>query len=132
MLSTDPACVVPAAVAGAALRMAVSRSRPPALAQALTERLGLVPVPMGSAGYKVAAVVRGEVDLYVHAGGQYEWDSAAPVAVALAAGLHASRIDGSPLVYNQENVLLPDLVVCRPELAAGVLAEIANIMEVSA
>jgi 3'(2'), 5'-bisphosphate nucleotidase len=132
VLSTDPACVVPAALEGAALRMAVSRSRPPALAQALTERLGLVPVPMGSAGYKVAAVVRGEVDLYVHAGGQYEWDSAAPVAVALAAGLHASRIDGSPLVYNQENVLLPDLVVCRPELAAGVLAEIANITEVSA
>ena len=127
VLSTDPASVVPTAVAGAALRMAVSRSRPPALAQALTERLGLVPVPMGSAGYKVAAVVRGEVDLYVHAGGQYEWDSAAPVAVALAAGLHASRIDGSPLVYNQENVLLPDLVVCRPELAAAVLAEIANI-----
>ena len=132
VLGTDPACVVPAAVEGAALRMAVSRSRPPALAQALTERLGLVPVPMGSAGYKVAAVVRGEVDLYVHAGGQYEWDSAAPVAVALAAGLHASRIDGSPLVYNQENVLLPDLVVCRPELAAAVLAEIANIAEVSA
>ena len=132
VLSTDPASVVPTAVAGAALRMAVSRSRPPALAQALTERLGLVPVPMGSAGYKVAAVVRGEVDLYVHAGGQYEWDSAAPVAVALAAGLHASRIDGSPLVYNQENVLLPDLVVCRPELAAAVLAEIANIAEVSA
>jgi len=83
---------------------------------------------MGSAGYKVAAVVRGEVDLYVHAGGQYEWDSAAPVAVALAAGLHASRIDGSPLVYNQEDVLLPDLVVCRPELAADVLAEIAAVL----
>ncbi|HEY5031444.1 MAG TPA: inositol monophosphatase family protein, partial [Actinomycetes bacterium] len=79
-------------------------------------------------GYKVAAVVRGEVDLYVHAGGQYEWDSAAPVAVALAAGLHASRIDGSPLVYNQEDVLLPDLVVCRPELAADVLAEIAAVL----
>jgi len=84
-------------------------------------------VPMGSAGYKVAAVVRGEVDLYVHAGGQYEWDSAAPVAVALAAGLHASRIDGSPLIYNQENVLLPDLVVCRPELADRVLTTIAEV-----
>ena len=82
---------------------------------------------MGSAGYKVAAVVRGEVDVYVHAGGQYEWDSAAPVAVALAAGLHASRIDGSPLVYNQEDVLLPDLVVCRPELASDVLATIAEV-----
>ena len=82
---------------------------------------------MGSAGYKVAAVVRGEVDLYVHAGGQYEWDSAAPVAVALAAGLHASRLDGSALVYNQPDVLLPDLVVCRRELAATVLAELAQI-----
>ena len=131
VLATDPAPVVPPA-SGAALRMAVSRSRPPALAQALTERLGLEPVPMGSAGYKVAAVVRGEVDLYVHAGGQYEWDSAAPVAVALAAGLHASRIDGSPLVYNQEDVLLPDLLVCRPELASDVLAVLATIAEVPA
>jgi 3'(2'), 5'-bisphosphate nucleotidase len=112
--------------------MAVSRSRPPALAQSLAERLDLEEVPMGSAGYKVAAVVRGEVDLYVHAGGQYEWDSAAPVAVALAAGLHASRLDGSPLLYNRQDVLLPDLVVCRPELAAGVLAAIATITEVSA
>jgi 3'(2'), 5'-bisphosphate nucleotidase len=127
VLSTDPPPVVPAATGGV-LRMAVSRSRPPAVAQDLTTRLGLEPVPMGSAGYKVAAVVRGEVDLYVHAGGQYEWDSAAPVAVALAAGLHASRIDGSPLVYNQEDVLLPDLVVCRPELAAAVLAGIAEFM----
>jgi 3'(2'), 5'-bisphosphate nucleotidase len=127
VLSTDPAPVVPPALTGAPLRMAVSRSRPPALAQALTSALGLEAVPMGSAGYKVAAVVRGEVDVYVHAGGQYEWDSAAPVAVALAAGLHASRIDGSPLVYNQEDVLLPDLVVCRPELAARVLATIAEV-----
>ena len=82
---------------------------------------------MGSAGYKVAAVIRGEVDLYVHAGGQYEWDSAAPVAVAQAAGLFASRIDGSPLRYNQEDVLLPDLVVCRPELAQQVLTTIAEV-----
>ena len=83
---------------------------------------------MGSAGYKVAAVVRGEVDAYVHAGGQYEWDSAAPVAVALAAGLHTSRIDGSPLRYNQPDVLLPDLLVCRPELADRVLATIAQTL----
>jgi 3'(2'), 5'-bisphosphate nucleotidase len=89
--------------------------------------LGLQTVPMGSAGYKVAAVVRGEVDVYVHAGGQYEWDSAAPVAVAMAAGLHASRTDGSPLVYNQEDVLLPDLLVCRPELAERVLAAISEV-----
>ncbi len=126
VLVTDPACVVPPSTGGQ-LRMAVSRSRPPAVADALVARLGLEAVPMGSAGYKVAAVVRGEVDVYVHAGGQYEWDSAAPVAVALAAGLHASRIDGSPLVYNQEDVLLPDLVVCRRELADRVLTTIAEV-----
>ncbi|MCU0264583.1 MAG: 3'(2'),5'-bisphosphate nucleotidase CysQ [Actinomycetia bacterium] len=127
VLSTHPAPVVPPAVPGAPLRLAVSRTRPPALAVALAERLGLETVPMGSAGFKVAAVVRGDVDLYVHAGGQYEWDSAAPVAVALAAGLHASRIDGSALDYNQEDVLLPDLVVCRPELADQVLRTIAEV-----
>ena len=135
-LTAAPPARVPPAPAPAAgavdgnaavVRMAVSRTRPPAVADRLTERLGLQTVPMGSAGYKVAAVVRGEVDLYVHAGGQYEWDSAAPVAVALAAGLHASRIDGSPLRYNQPDVLLPDLVVCRPELADLVLATIAEV-----
>ena len=77
---------------------------------------------MGSAGVKVCAVVTGEVDAYVHAGGQYEWDSAAPVAVARAAGLHTSRVDGTPLLYNQDEVRLPDLVVCRPELAEPILA----------
>jgi 3'(2'), 5'-bisphosphate nucleotidase len=75
----------------------------------------------------VAAVIRGEADLYVHGGGQYEWDSAAPVAVAQAAGLHASRLDGSPLHYNQSDPFLPDLVVCRPEVAAQVLAVIARV-----
>ncbi len=129
VLGTDPAPVVPPPAGGpdARLRMAVSRTRPPAVAQRLVERLGLEAVPMGSAGYKVAAVVRGEVDLYVHAGGQYEWDSAAPVAVALAAGLHASRLDGSPLLYNRRDVLLPDLVVCRPELADRVLTTISEV-----
>src|SRR5437899_2545031 len=78
-------------------------------------------VEMGSAGAKTLAVVRGEADAYVHAGGQYEWDSAAPVAVAVAARLHASRIDGAPLVYNQRDAYLPDLVVCRPELADQIL-----------
>ena len=78
-------------------------------------------VPMGSAGAKVMAVVRDVADAYVHACGQYEWDSAAPVAVARAAGLFTSRIDGSPLVYNQDDVMLPDLVVCRPELAEQIL-----------
>jgi 3'(2'), 5'-bisphosphate nucleotidase len=131
VLCTEPAPVVPAPASGldAPLRMAVSRTRPPAVAERLVERLGLQTVPMGSAGYKVAAVVRGEVDLYVHAGGQYEWDSAAPVAVALAAGLHASRLDGSPLLYNQPDVLLPDLVVCRRELADRVLATISEVAQ---
>jgi 3'(2'), 5'-bisphosphate nucleotidase len=86
------------------------------------DALGGVLVEMGSAGAKVAAVIQGRADVYVHAGGQYEWDSAAPVAVARAAGLHTSRIDGSPLVYNREDPKLPDLVVCRPELAERVLA----------
>ena len=102
-------------------RIAVSRTRPPAFVEGLAEDIGADLVPMGSAGAKVISVVRDVTDAYVHAGGQYEWDSAAPVAVARAAGLHTSRIDGSRLVYNQENVLLPDLVVCRPELAQPIL-----------
>jgi 3'(2'), 5'-bisphosphate nucleotidase len=93
----------------------------------LVENIGGVAVPMGSAGVKVCAVVTGEVDAYVHAGGQYEWDSAAPVAVALAAGMHASRIDGSPLLYNRSNPRLPDLLVCRPEIADQLLAAIAAV-----
>jgi 3'(2'), 5'-bisphosphate nucleotidase len=103
-------------------RIVVSRTRPPAVALAVCEALNGVLVEMGSAGAKVASVVQGVADVYVHAGGQYEWDSAAPVAVARAAGLHTSRIDGSPLRYNQADVLLPDLIVCRPELADAVLA----------
>jgi 3'(2'), 5'-bisphosphate nucleotidase len=81
---------------------------------------------MGSAGAKVCAVVQGRAEVYVHAGGQYEWDSAAPVAVARAAGLHTCRVDGTPLRYNQADPLLPDLVVCRPGLADAVLAVLAN------
>jgi len=103
-------------------RIVVSRTRPPAVALAVRDALNGTLVEMGSAGAKVASVVQGRADVYVHAGGQYEWDSAAPVAVARAAGLHTSRIDGSPLRYNQADVLLPDLVVCRPELADAVLA----------
>jgi 3'(2'), 5'-bisphosphate nucleotidase len=102
-------------------RIAVSRTRPPAFVQALAEEIGAELVPMGSAGAKVISVVRDVSDAYVHAGGQYEWDSAAPVAVARAAGLHTSRVDGSALRYNQDDVLLPDLVVCRPELAEPIL-----------
>jgi 3'(2'), 5'-bisphosphate nucleotidase len=102
-------------------RIAVSRTRPPAFVTALAEEIGAELVPMGSAGAKVISVARDVTDAYVHAGGQYEWDSAAPVAVARAAGLFTSRIDGSPLVYNQPEVLLPDLIVCRPELAEPIL-----------
>jgi 3'(2'), 5'-bisphosphate nucleotidase len=103
-------------------RFMVSRTRPPAEAEHVASELGGELVPMGSAGAKAMAVLLGEGDAYVHSGGQYEWDSAAPVAVARAAGLHCSRVDGSPLVYNQADTLLPDLVICRPELAEGVLA----------
>ncbi|WP_431973817.1 3'(2'),5'-bisphosphate nucleotidase CysQ [Micromonospora haikouensis] len=116
---------VPAAPAvDGPLRIAVSRSRPPAFVSELVEGIGATAVPMGSAGVKVCAVVTGEVDAYVHAGGQYEWDSAAPVAVALGAGMHASRIDGSPLRYNRDDPRLPDLLVCRPEHAGSLLAAI--------
>jgi 3'(2'), 5'-bisphosphate nucleotidase len=104
------------------LRIAVSRSRPPEQAEWLVEQAGAELVPMGSAGYKALAVLLGEADAYVHAGGQYEWDSAAPVAVARAAGLHTSRVDGSPLRYNQPDPRLPDLIVARPEAVEAILA----------
>ncbi len=103
-------------------RIAVSRTRPPRFVEALAKEIGAELVPMGSAGAKVMSVVRDVSDAYVHAGGQYEWDSAAPVVVARSAGLFTSRVDGSDLVYNQDDVLLPDLVVCRPELAEPILA----------
>lgn len=108
--------------AGQPPRIAVSRSRPPAFVTALAQELGAELVPMGSAGVKVMSVARDLTDAYVHAGGQYEWDSAAPVAVAAAAGLFTSRVDGSPLRYNQDDVYLPDLIVCRPELAERIVA----------
>lgn len=107
------------------VRLVVSRTRPPALIAPLSAALHAELVPMGSAGAKAMAVVQGKADAYVHAGGQYEWDSAAPVAVARAAGLHTSRIDGSELAYNQPDVLLPDLLICRPELAERLLRLIA-------
>lgn len=103
-------------------RIAVSRTRPPAFVEALAAELDAELVPMGSAGVKVISVTRDLTDAYVHAGGQYEWDNAAPVAVARAAGLFCSRVDGSELVYNQPDVSLPDLIVCRPELAEQILA----------
>lgn len=123
VLSTAPPTVLAPAVDGP-LRLVVSRTRPPALVTSLAARLDAELVPMGSAGAKAMSVLLGSADAYVHGGGQYEWDSAAPVAVALAAGAHASRLDGSRLVYNQPDVLLPDLVVCRPELTERLLAEI--------
>lgn len=109
--------VTPATPRDGRIRIAVSRSRPPSFVGVLAESVDAELVPMGSAGYKACAVVRGEVDAYVHAGGQYEWDSAAPVAVGRSKGVHASRIDGSPLAYNQRDPYLPDLLMCRPDLA---------------
>lgn len=119
-LSTPAVAALPPAPA--VPRIVVSRTRPPAVALRVRDQLGATLVEMGSAGAKVAAVVQGHAEVYVHAGGQYEWDSAAPVAVARAAGLHTSRIDGSPLRYNQADLLLPDLLVCRPEYAQAALA----------
>jgi 3'(2'), 5'-bisphosphate nucleotidase len=133
VLGTDhpPAypALTPAAATGGPLRIASSRTRPPAFLSGLAGDLGAELVPMGSAGAKVAAVIGGEVDAYVHAGGQYEWDSAAPVAVATATGLHASRVDGSELQYNQMNPRLPDLVVCRKDLAPRLLAALRHRVE---
>jgi 3'(2'), 5'-bisphosphate nucleotidase len=103
-------------------RIVVSRTRPPAIAIQVRDELDGTLVEMGSAGAKVASVIQGLADVYVHAGGQYEWDSAAPVAAARAAGLHTSRLDGSALQYNRPDPLLPDLVVCRPEYADAVLS----------
>ena len=111
-----PALAEPAPVP----RLVVSRSRPPEFVPEVAERLGATTVAMGSAGAKIAAVIRGRAEVYLHAGGQYEWDSAAPVAVALATGLYAARLDGSPLRYSQPDPWLPDLVVCHPTLAGAV------------
>lgn len=108
-------------------RFLVSRTRPAKEAVAVCHALGGELVPMGSAGAKAMAVVRGEAEIYLHSGGQYEWDSCAPVAVALAHGLHCSRIDGSPLVYNRADPYLPDLLICRPEFAGRVLELVAGL-----
>lgn len=123
VLRSDQPVVLPAA--GSPLRMVVSRTRPAAEAVSVAEKLGAQLVPMGSAGAKAMAVIRGEADIYLHSGGQYEWDSCAPAAVAAAHGLHISRIDGSPLVYNQPDVYMPDLLICRKEHAAPVLELLA-------
>jgi 3'(2'), 5'-bisphosphate nucleotidase len=120
-LATDPAPAPPPAWDGPP-RLVVSRTRPPQAAMRIRDALDGVLVPLGSAGAKAMAVVLGEAEVYAHAGGQYEWDNAAPAAVAAAAGLHVSRLDGSPLVYNRRDPWLPDLLVCRPELVEPVLA----------
>ncbi len=107
-------------------RMVVSRSRPAAEALKVAQEIGAELVPMGSAGAKAMAVVRGEAEIYLHTGGQYEWDSCAPVAVAAAHGLHVSRADGSPLIYNQADSYMPDLLICRTEWATRVLALVSS------
>lgn len=119
-LTAQPAPPPPPPSAGPT-RILVSRTRPTAFAQRLADHFKGDLVPMGSAGAKTMAVVLGDADVYAHSGGQYEWDSAAPVAVALACGLHASRLDGSPLTYGQPDPWLPDLLICRPELADDVI-----------
>ncbi len=116
----------------APLRLLVSRSRPPEFVQRLAELVGAELVPLGSAGAKAAAVITGEADAYVHSGGQFEWDSAAPVAVALAVGMHASRIDGSKLVYNQAVPSLPDILVSPAGLAPLLLQAIRTVLSAEA
>ena len=113
------------------LRVVVSRTRPAPFLPRMAELLGAGLVPLGSAGAKVAAVLKGQADAYVHAGGQYEWDSAAPVAVARAGGFHASRIDGRELSYNQADLLMPDILVCRPALAGTLLQAIREVTHAS-
>jgi 3'(2'), 5'-bisphosphate nucleotidase len=125
VLDTGIPAVVPPRPEGRPLRLAVSRSRPTMVSVTVASALGGELLAMGSAGFKAMAVVMGEVDAYVHAGGQYEWDNCAPAAVALAAGLHASRLDGSRLTYNHADPYLPDFVICRPELADDVLSLVA-------
>jgi 3'(2'), 5'-bisphosphate nucleotidase len=109
------------------VRIVVSRTRAPRFVRDIPGLIDAELVPLGSAGAKVAAVVCGEADAYVHGGGFYEWDTAAPVAVARAAGYHASRIDGSPLAYNQGDLLMPDILVCRPALAGVLLQAIREV-----
>lgn len=116
----------PSARPGGRLRVVVSRSRPAPFLPRMAELLGADLIPLGSAGAKVAAVLRGHADAYVHAGGQYEWDSAAPVAVARAAGFRASRIDGRELSYNEPDLFMPDILVCPPALAGALLDAIRS------
>jgi 3'(2'), 5'-bisphosphate nucleotidase len=129
VLSTANPAAPPPPEAGAPVRIVVSRTRAPRFVRDISDLTGAELVPMGSAGAKVAAVVLGQADAYLHGGGFYEWDTAAPVAVARAAGLHASRIDGSPLRYNQPQLLMPDILVCRPALANTLLQAIREVTD---
>jgi 3'(2'), 5'-bisphosphate nucleotidase len=113
------------------LRVVVSRTRAPRFVRDISDLIDVELVPLGSAGAKVAAVVSGEADAYIHGGGFYEWDTAAPVAVARAAGFHASRIDGAALAYNQSDLLMPDILVCRPALAGSLLQAIREVTHAS-
>ena len=125
VLRSDQPAPLPAAATTP--RMVVSRTRPAKEAVAVAELIGAELVPMGSAGAKAMAVVRGEAEIYLHTGGQYEWDSCAPAAVAAAYGLHISRVDGSPLIYNQQDAYMPDLLICRPEWADRVLQIVCQL-----
>lgn len=129
VLRSDQPAPLPAE--GSPLRMVVSRTRPAAEAVAVAEAIGAELVPMGSAGAKAMAVIRGEADIYLHSGGQFEWDSCAPVAVAQAYGLHCSRIDGSPLIYNQADTYMPDLLICRKEHADMVLEKVKKAAQLA-
>ena len=132
VLSTlEPPPGPPGDEAPARIRIVVSRSRPPSFVRNISGLINAELVPLGSAGAKVAAVIYGEVDAYVHGGGFYEWDTAAPVAVARAAGLHASWIDGSALAYNQPDLLMPDILVCRPAVAGILLRAIREVTHAS-
>jgi 3'(2'), 5'-bisphosphate nucleotidase len=124
LATAAPPVAPPAREAGQPLRVVVSRTRPPAFLDRLGEEMSVTLVPLGSAGAKAAAVMLGEADAYIHAGGQYEWDSAAPAAVALAAGFHASRLDGAALQYNQPDPTLPDILICPVVLAESLLEAI--------
>ncbi len=123
VLSTDPAPLLPALDRDRP-RVITSRWHTPYVAMLIGEALGADVVRLGSAGAKAMAVVLGHADVYAHGGGMYEWDTAAPAAVAVAAGLHVSRLDGSPLVYNRSDPWMPDFVICRPELAEAALAAV--------
>ena len=132
VLSTaEPPPGLPGDEAPTRIRIVVSRSRPPSFVRDISGLINAELVPLGSAGAKVAAVICGEVDAYVHGGGFYEWDTAAPVAVARAAGLHASRTDGSALAYNQPDLLMPDILVCRPAVAGILLRAIREVTHAS-